>query len=228
MQNPGSDAGVFVWRQTLHELEIACVSFIFRGRRRQRASLRRICFAIADACFDRHDWHGARRGNAAVVQIFRVCTGTRRALIPASINHPAQRVGLIGEKRHAPNKRSRPLQVATKPDDTRLRSTMTRFALQKLSLGSRAERAHYPDMFNYDASADLYTKRSGMKAHRKTTYRRFSNAAEAIHFAVESLTPELLQNAQLEVGEERFTVDQIRSLYDDIAFPLRRNRRGGS
>ncbi|MEH6950191.1 hypothetical protein V4R08_02380 [Nitrobacter sp. NHB1] len=26
MQNPGSDAGVFVWRQTLHELEIAfCV-----------------------------------------------------------------------------------------------------------------------------------------------------------------------------------------------------------
>ncbi|MEH6950190.1 hypothetical protein V4R08_02375 [Nitrobacter sp. NHB1] len=45
---------------------------------------------------------------------------------------------------------------------------------------------------------------------------------------MESLTSELLQNALPEVGEERFTVDQIRSLYDDIAFPLRRNGRDGS
>jgi hypothetical protein len=83
-------------------------------------------------------------------------------------------------------------------------------------------------MFDYGASADLYTKRSGMKAHRKTMYRRFSNAADAIHFAMESLSPELLQNALLEVGEERFTVDQIRGLYDDTAFPLRRNRQAPS
>ena len=83
-------------------------------------------------------------------------------------------------------------------------------------------------MFDYGASADLYTKRSGMKAHRKTTYRRFSNAANAIHFAIESLSPEMLQNALLEVGEERFTGVQIRNLYDDIAFPLQRNRQAAS
>jgi len=83
-------------------------------------------------------------------------------------------------------------------------------------------------MFNYDASADLYTKRSGMKTHRKTTYRRFANAADAIHFAVESLSPEMLQNALLEVEEERFTAEQIRGLYDDTTFPLPRTIRGGS
>jgi hypothetical protein len=108
---------------------------------------------------------------------------------------------------------------------------MTRFAppsAEKLSIVSQAERAHYQQMFNYDASADLYTKRSGMRVHRKTTYRRFSTAADAIHFAVEHLSPELLRNALLEVGEERFTADQIRSLYDDTTFPLQRNIRGGS
>ena len=83
-------------------------------------------------------------------------------------------------------------------------------------------------MVDYGASADLYTKRSGMKVHRKTMYRRFSNAADAIHFAMESLSPELLQNALLEVGEERFTGDQIRTLYNDDAFPLQRNREAGS
>jgi hypothetical protein len=98
----------------------------------------------------------------------------------------------------------------------------------QLPLANRTERAHHPEMFDYGASADLYTKRSGMKANRKTTYRRFSNAADAIHFAVENLSPELLQNALLEVDEKRFTTDQIRSLYDDTTFPLPRNMRGGS
>ena len=59
-------------------------------------------------------------------------------------------------------------------------------------------------------------------------YWRFSSAAAAIHFAVENLSPELLQNALLEVDEERFTADQIRSLYEDTTFPLQRNMRGGS
>jgi hypothetical protein len=99
---------------------------------------------------------------------------------------------------------------------------------EKLSLASATERAHHQVMFDYDASADLYTKRSGMNVRRKTVYRRFSSAADAIHFAVERLTPEMLENALLEVDEKRFTADQIRGLYDDTTFPLQRNRRDGS
>jgi hypothetical protein len=83
-------------------------------------------------------------------------------------------------------------------------------------------------MINYHASADLFTKHSGMNVRQKTTYRRFSSAADAINFAVEHLTPDLLESALLEVDEERFTANQIRSFYDDAAFPLQRNRQARS
>ncbi len=83
-------------------------------------------------------------------------------------------------------------------------------------------------MFNYDASADLYVNRTGMKASQETTDRRFSTAATAIHFAVVHLSPELLQNALLDVDEERFTTDEIRSPYDVTTFPLQRRMRGAS
>jgi hypothetical protein len=131
----------------------------------------------------------------------------------------------------APNKRSHLLQMATKPADTRPSpgdSVVAPHSAEKLSLASATERAHPSRMFDYRASADLYTKQSGMNVRRKTVYRRFSSAADAIHFAVERLTPEMLENALLEVDEKRFTADQIRGLYDDTTFPLQRNRRDGS
>ena len=51
-------------------------------------------------------------------------------------------------------------------------------------------------------------------------YRRFAKAADAIRFAIEELSPELLIGAHLEVNEERFSCDEIRRLYEDAEYPL--------
>jgi hypothetical protein len=53
-------------------------------------------------------------------------------------------------------------------------------------------------------------------------YRRFAKAAEAIRFAIEELSPELLIGAHLEVEEQRFDSDGIRRLYEDSGYPLAR------
>jgi len=81
-------------------------------------------------------------------------------------------------------------------------------------------------MFDYSADAELYPRRSGLRARNKLGYRRFSTAAEAIAFAIETLPPELLNGAYLEVNEERFDASQIRSLYDDARFPRPRSAGG--
>jgi Arc/MetJ-type ribon-helix-helix transcriptional regulator len=51
-------------------------------------------------------------------------------------------------------------------------------------------------------------------------YRRFSNAAEAIRFAVEELSPALLVGAHLQVEDDRFGSDEIRQLYERAEYPL--------
>jgi len=51
-------------------------------------------------------------------------------------------------------------------------------------------------------------------------YRRFAQAAEAIQFAIEELSPELLIGAFLEVNEERFNSNEIRRLYEHAEYPL--------
>lgn len=78
-------------------------------------------------------------------------------------------------------------------------------------------------MFDYSADAELYPRRSGLRVRNKLGYRRFSTAAEAIAFAIETLPPELLNGAYLEVEEERFDAIQIRALYDDARFPRPRS-----
>ncbi len=77
-------------------------------------------------------------------------------------------------------------------------------------------------MFDYSAGADLYSGHAGMKHRKKIGYRRFPRAAEAIQFAIESLSPELLNGTLLEVNEERFSANDIRRLYDDRGYPLQR------
>lgn len=74
-------------------------------------------------------------------------------------------------------------------------------------------------MFNYEAAAELYSRRSGRKARRSVGYRRFARASDAILFAIEALQPGDLPGVSLEVNDERFGPADIRALYDDDAFP---------
>jgi hypothetical protein len=78
-------------------------------------------------------------------------------------------------------------------------------------------------MFDYRASAELYSGYAGMKFRKKIGYKRFSSAAAAIQFAVEKLSPTLQNGVLLEVNEERFNASEIRRLYDDGDYPLHRD-----
>ena len=77
------------------------------------------------------------------------------------------------------------------------------------------------DGFDYSAPAELFPTRS-RKGNRPMGYRRFAKAAEAIRFAIEELSPDLLIGAHLEVEEQRFDCDGICRLYENDAYPLAR------
>jgi hypothetical protein len=79
--------------------------------------------------------------------------------------------------------------------------------------------------FDYTASAELFiAKRSG-GPRAPLGYRRFATAAEAIRFAVEELPSARMLGAFMQVGDERFDADGIRSLYDNTDYPLKRATR---
>ena len=76
--------------------------------------------------------------------------------------------------------------------------------------------------FDYSAAAELFPTRKRIPRRQPLGYKRFAQAAQAIRFAIEDLSPELLIGAFLEVEERRYSGDDIRRLYDSAEYPLRR------
>jgi hypothetical protein len=76
--------------------------------------------------------------------------------------------------------------------------------------------------FAYDSEAELFPGKNRKYKARPVGYRRFTQAADAIRFAIENLPPELLAGAFLQIDEERFDSHGIRTLYESPAYPLAR------
>ena len=67
--------------------------------------------------------------------------------------------------------------------------------------------------FDYSSPAELFlAKRRG----RHTDYRRFATATEAIRYAVEELRTHRSHSAWMQVGEDRFSKEEINRLYDEM------------
>jgi hypothetical protein len=76
--------------------------------------------------------------------------------------------------------------------------------------------------FDYEAAAELFPTRKRLPRRQPLGYRRFAHAADAIRFAMEDLSPDLLSGAFLEVEERRYDSDGIRRLYESTRYPLAR------
>jgi hypothetical protein len=79
--------------------------------------------------------------------------------------------------------------------------------------------------FDYHMPAELFAGRHARRARQPLTYRRFATAAEAIRFAVESLSDVRATGASMQVGDERFDGEDILRLYESEDYPLRRRAR---
>jgi hypothetical protein len=75
--------------------------------------------------------------------------------------------------------------------------------------------------FDYAAPGELFCALS-ISRRSRVTYRRFDSAAKAIRFAIEELGADGLRAATLEVNERRLNGVDIRRLYDDAGYPLKR------
>jgi len=75
--------------------------------------------------------------------------------------------------------------------------------------------------FDYNAPAELFLAKPSKGS--RTKYRRFATAAEAIRYAVEDLRIPKAFGAWLEVGDERFSSNDIQRLYEAEDYPLRKS-----
>jgi hypothetical protein len=79
--------------------------------------------------------------------------------------------------------------------------------------------------FNYETPAELFMAKRKGGSRQPLGYRRFASAAEAIRFAIEELPSVRTLGAWMQVGDDRFDVDDIQRLYDSDDYPLKRPKR---
>jgi hypothetical protein len=76
--------------------------------------------------------------------------------------------------------------------------------------------------FDYTAEAALFCSKTVGGRHKPLMFKRFTQAAEAIRYAIEELPAYVLGGCALEVDEERYFGKAIRPLYESVDFPLKR------
>ena len=78
----------------------------------------------------------------------------------------------------------------------------------------------HTEEFDYGAPAELFALKR--KKYGPVTYRRFDTAAEAIRYAIESLSHPLLSGTFIETGADRLDGRTIQQLYGGSRYPLKR------
>ena len=76
--------------------------------------------------------------------------------------------------------------------------------------------------FDFGQEAELFSLNNRRSGKTSTQYRRFSQAAEAVRFAVEELPSESFYRVHIEVDERRYDSKEIRRLYESAEYPLTR------
>lgn len=77
--------------------------------------------------------------------------------------------------------------------------------------------------FDFQAAAELFPARGRQVTRRIVSYKRFDTAALAIRYAIEELDPALLQNAVLQIEDDRYDVGAIQNLYASAEYPFKRD-----
>jgi hypothetical protein len=76
--------------------------------------------------------------------------------------------------------------------------------------------------FDYRAPAELFLGRNPRGGTRIPKYMRFARAADAIRFAIEKLSTDVLLSTYLEVDEKRYDGKGIRQLYEEAGLTSKR------
>lgn len=78
------------------------------------------------------------------------------------------------------------------------------------------------NLMHYGMEASLCYVMSTKSKDKIVVQRHFLRAAEAIRFAIESLGPTIVDDCSLEAADGHYFGREIRPLYDDRVYPLRR------
>lgn len=76
--------------------------------------------------------------------------------------------------------------------------------------------------FNFERPADVFVGNKGLRRRGPVKYLRFSSGAEAIRYAIETVSRDLLSATAIETDDGRFSGSAIRALYDQADYPFPR------